>query len=249
MKHVVVAAASLLVASAAQALPLVGSSGGSFSSLSSCDSSGSDRSCRIVSTSNGPSTGVEWGSKSTYQDFVSPSRLTAADLAWNTETDAIGLVIGQLNWFNSSTVRTADLDLFGVRWTLTLKFTSPSWPDPNGTEKWDFTINNTLNPAGDLIYGLGLADLSNLGNSFSLNGVTVSNLRYRVIDGAGSGSSSIANNVWYNDEGNNSSLQILGDFRGPVVSPIPEPETYAMLIAGLALVGFVRRRKGARQQS
>jgi hypothetical protein len=30
----------------------------------------------------------------------------------------------------------------------------------------------------------------------------------------------------------------------PVVTPVPEPETYAMLLAGLGLIGFmVRRRK------
>jgi hypothetical protein len=37
----------------------------------------------------------------------------------------------------------------------------------------------------------------------------------------------------------------LGSYSGTLnVSPVPEPETYAMLLAGLGLVGFmVRRRK------
>ncbi|RZM22753.1 MAG: PEP-CTERM sorting domain-containing protein [Pedobacter sp.] len=30
---------------------------------------------------------------------------------------------------------------------------------------------------------------------------------------------------------------------GTLVSAVPEPETYAMLLAGLAVVGFVVRRK------
>jgi hypothetical protein len=30
---------------------------------------------------------------------------------------------------------------------------------------------------------------------------------------------------------------------GTVVSPIPEPETYAMLLAGLGVIGFVARRR------
>jgi hypothetical protein len=29
----------------------------------------------------------------------------------------------------------------------------------------------------------------------------------------------------------------------PIASPVPEPETYAMIIAGLALIGFTARRR------
>lgn len=29
----------------------------------------------------------------------------------------------------------------------------------------------------------------------------------------------------------------------PVTSPVPEPETYAMILAGLALIGFTARRR------
>ena len=35
------------------------------------------------------------------------------------------------------------------------------------------------------------------------------------------------------------------DAEGRVVAAVPEPETYAMLIAGLGLMGFVARRRGA----
>ena len=31
----------------------------------------------------------------------------------------------------------------------------------------------------------------------------------------------------------------------PSVSPVPEPETYAMFLAGLAAVGFLARRRGS----
>jgi len=37
---------------------------------------------------------------------------------------------------------------------------------------------------------------------------------------------------------------MLSTLGGPV-TPVPEPETYAMLLAGLALMGFVGRRRGA----
>lgn len=36
-------------------------------------------------------------------------------------------------------------------------------------------------------------------------------------------------------------------FAGPPVSPVPEPETYAMMLAGLGLLGFAARRKAKAQ--
>jgi hypothetical protein len=47
------------------------------------------------------------------------------------------------------------------------------------------------------------------------------------------------------------SLELMGSsfsshdngFRAMAVSPVPEPETYAMLLAGLSLVGFIARRR------
>ena len=33
----------------------------------------------------------------------------------------------------------------------------------------------------------------------------------------------------------------------PVLTPVPEPETYAMLLAGLGLMGVIARRKGSRK--
>jgi hypothetical protein len=246
IKHLAVAASLLLASGYVHAVPLIGTAGGSFASLSSCDNAGSSRSCRITNTAaNGANTQVQWGSQSTRTDFVSPSTLTSVDLAFNTETDAYGVNLGRLDWFNSATVAVADLDLFGVRWNLGVNFTAPVGPDPRGNEAFSFTINNPINPRGDLIYGLGLSDLSNLARSISLNGVTIENLRYQVVDGAGTGTSYFSNNIWYNDENNLSSLYILADFKGPVVSPIPEPETYGMLLAGLSLLGFVARKRKA----
>lgn len=41
----------------------------------------------------------------------------------------------------------------------------------------------------------------------------------------------------------NSSMPTMGNFLVREVSPIPEPETYAMMLAGLGLLGLARRRK------
>ena len=237
---------ALGIAAGAHAAPVIGTGQGSFSSLSSCDSSGGDKDCRIVSTSNGSNTQVQWGSQSQSTDFRTPSTLTSVDKAINVNTDAYNVRIGQLDWYNSATLRLdSSLDVFSVKWTFKLDFTTPSGPDAHGSELFSLTIKNPINPTGDSIYGLAFADLSNLANSFSLSGITVSNLRYQVVDGAGTGTTTFNNNVWYNDEKNNASLYILADFKGntPPVSPVPEPEIYAMFGLGLGLMGWVGRRK------
>jgi aspartate/methionine/tyrosine aminotransferase len=51
---------------------------------------------------------------------------------------------------------------------------------------------------------------------------------------------------WYNDEYNSASLYILADVTAPVMTPVPEPEIYAMLGAGLGLMGWVARRRRQR---
>ena len=235
----------------ANAAPLIGTGQGSFANLSSCDSSGSDRDCRIVNTAaNGANTQIQWGSQHRTTDFVNPSTLTAVDLNINTNTDAYGVRLGQLDWYNSATLRlNSSLDQLGVRWTMALNFTTPSGPDANGGEPFSLTIRNPINPTGDSIYGFQLGDLSNLSRSFSLSGITAGNFRYQVVDGAGTGTSflgvSSGRTYWYNDEYNRASLYVVADFTAPggPVSPIPEPETYAMMLAGLGLLAVARRRK------
>lgn len=237
----------LIAALPSHAIPVVGASGGSFSSLSSCDDDGYSRTCRIVNTTNGTNTQVQWGSTSYWSDFQNPSRLTAVDLSINTNTTGggVGVAIGRLDWYNSATHATSDLSTFYVNWSLSLAFSSPSGPDPWGGELFSLGISNPLNPVGDLIYGLGLADLSGLGASLSLAGVSISNLRYAVVDGAGLGTSWFTNHVWYNSENNWSSLYILADFRDARAS-VPEPGTLALFsmgLLGLALSSRSRRRK------
>ena len=146
----------------AQAAAVVGTGEGSFSSLASCDYTGSDRDCRIVTTVNGANTQVQWGSQHSTIDFVNPSALTAVDVTINTTTNAYGVRLGQLNWYNSATLRlNSSLDVFNVKWTLGLNFTAPTGPDASGGELFDLTVKNPINPAGDSIYGFQLTDLSN----------------------------------------------------------------------------------------
>jgi len=237
---------AVVTAGSAHSALIIGSSSGSFTGLSSCENIGASRDCRIVASAYGPQTQVQWGSQSTTIDFVNPSALTSVGLSFNTQTDAVGLAIGRLDWYNSATWRTSSsLDTFGVTWTLAVDFVEPSGPDPSARELFNLSVLNTINPSADRIYGLGLMDLSNLASSFSFNGVSIGNLRYQVVDGAGAGTSGIVNNVWYNDESNLSSLYILADLHATVgpVSSVPEPQTCAMLAMGLGMIVLSRRRR------
>ncbi len=250
LKLIINAGLALCFAAGANAASVIGTGQGSFSNLSSCDYTGGDRDCRIVNTvANGANTQVQWGSQHQTYDFINPSTLTAVDLGINTNTNAFGVRIGQLDWYNSATLRlNSSLDVLGVKWNMALNFTTPAGPDANGGEQFALTIKNPINPTGDSIYGFELADLTNLKNSFNLSGITVSNLRYQVVDGAGTGTSFLNTSAyagktyWYNDELNKSSLYVLADFTAPV-TPIPEPEIYAMLATGLGLIGWVGRRR------
>src|SRR5215470_65095 len=97
---VFVVSATLMTAPAfALPIQVTGSSEGTFSSLSSCNS-GSN--CRITSTSNGANTQVQWGSTSSLIPFFNPSTLTAVDVNIDKITPANDVVIARLDWYNSA---------------------------------------------------------------------------------------------------------------------------------------------------
>jgi hypothetical protein len=123
---------------------------------------------------------------------------------------------------------------------FSLNFTTPTGPDTYSSESFDLTIRNPINPTGDSLYGLRLADLTSLDNGINLNGMTMSNLRYSLFDAPGGGYSSFINNVWYNDEYNTSTMYILADFRATAV---PEPTTLSLLGLGLLAVAARARRR------
>ena len=162
--------------------------------------------------------------------------------------DCYGMVAGNINKKDGATLLNS-LN-WGSGWTyldatngtgtafMGLAFTVSATPGATGS--WTLTGVDTnggtpLNLPASLDFAIGLK----AGSEYALWGFD--NV---VVDGAGDGTFSI---VFANKGGNNpdlSHLIVFGRESGAgSIAAIPEARTYAMLLAGLGLVGFATRRK------
>jgi len=124
-----------------------------------------------------------------------------------------------------------------------------------GTES---TYNNAFLLSGQRLNTSGSNNASSLGNSFSFSNVAAGVLNFGFLsNGAGlfKGAGHASTGVMLAED-NRSALIVFNDRIGDrdfddmvvrvSVSAVPEPETYAMLLAGLGLLGVVSRRRQRR---
>jgi len=215
----------LLTSTALHAAAIAGTSTGVF-----IDPSGPSG---MVTSGEGTPT-FSWGNGAPFNS--PPSSLSFTGNTFNSQTDQV-FSFGTLTFFNGTVVSGTQANTVDLN--VTLSFTAPSG------------INQ------DFSYNLGLINTPNTSNadasadivqfqtifpstSFISGGIdyTLEFLGFGNI--TGSGFSTV--NQFYVREGSTASASLLGRVTS-VVSPVPEPETYFMLLAGLGLIGFIARRR------
>jgi len=216
----------LIASTSIQAAPIAGSSSGVFVNPSGPAG-------MLVSGVGTPT--FTWGDGSPY--YSPPSSLSFAGSAFNTETEQV-FSFGTLSYFNGTI--SPGTEATSVDLNATLSFTTPS--GINESFLYTLGLINTPNTSDPY----GSADIVQFqtifpSNSFASGGVnyTLEFLGFGSI--TGSGFSTV--NQFHVLEGATASTQLLGRVTSNIISPVPEPETYAMLLAGLGLIGFIARRK------
>lgn len=188
----------------------------------------------------------------TATESISTANMTFNSIA---SSDCYGVVAGNVSSTGNGTSDGPDelnALAWGTGWTylaatdeaggtfMGLSFSVTATPGSSGS--WTLTGIDTnedapLNFPTSLDFLVGLKG----GTEYALWGFDDAN-----VDGSDTGTFSI---VFTNNGGNNPALSNLIVFGreagGGTVSAIPEADTHAMLLAGLALVGFVARRKRA----
>jgi len=141
----------------------------------------------------------------------------------------LGYFDGNLNG-NATTWKTVSTDL--TPWSVKLTAAAPSsnmLGDLKGATTFDF--GKTL--YGDTVIGVhyGVIKVGSGKDATNYNDVTA----FYRLDAGTEGLLKIINNI---DSISNATL-----YRSGVMAPVPEPETYAMLLAGLGMVGLIARRR------
>ena len=114
-----------------------------------------------------------------------------------------------------------------------------------------WTVSYDLDVSGTNTFGMNAIDIHAAGLNLLLGGVTPTPGHY-----SGTQTFAVAAGTWHVDvgfspnvSGGSSFKDINGEYDGTItfnfgpVAAVPEPETYAMLLAGLGLLGFAARRR------
>lgn len=228
MKNLFAVAALSLFAVSAQAADVIGTSSAVFTNP------GNPQSSAVYSGVNTSS--FTWGNGSTYGTGPNNLTFTGANFSANFGQD---FKLGTLSYFNGTVAGNSTLG--NIDLSSRLNFVQPGIPVVSS----DFTLrlNSTTNTS-DPVASADFVNFTNTSSSalFEINGVsyTVRISGFRNVVGDGFLQSSATS--FHVMEGRNASAELFGSV---VAAPVPEPETYAMMLAGLAALGFVARRKKA----
>jgi hypothetical protein len=227
MKRIIGALAlGLLAAHAAFAQPVSGSTSGVWVSPTPAAPP-------IVTTGVGTST-FTWGDATGFGS--PPNSLTFLGGAFSGVLET-PFKVGTITYFNGTTALGSTPD--SINLALTLNFGVPALPSV--VSSYLFTLNSTPNTADPD----ESADFVNLPNAFSTTDFLIGGTTYRVkltdfenIVGDGFLTSNALQ--FHVREGGTASADL---FAVVTTQPVPEPETYALMLAGLAAIGAVARRR------
>ena len=142
--------------------------------------------------------------------------------------------------FNLGTINSPSLTYFENTFSRNQSF----------TDTYNFTLGNSAVAFGGVLEldlnpfrGINLTSVSLQGASLSSTITDTSPLLFSFGDLLAGSYSLVVSGQVSGFIGQTSYSGLLGTLRTNVAAPVPEPETYAMFLAGLGLLGFATRRK------